>query len=126
MERLFKNKFFIVCLSVAVVICGFSTAFALLGYRNLARDTINTLTLPVRLVVSAVSDSSHGFAKYFRSISALEDENETLSKQNEKLAAERLAEENAKKARIREIIADKKDEALKGMSIEELEKLLDK
>ena len=48
------------------------------------------------------------------------------TKQNEKLAAERLAEENAKKARIREIIADKKDEALKGMSIEELEKLLEK
>ena len=47
------------------------------------------------------------------------------TKQAEKLAAERKAEENAKKARIREIIADKKEEALKGMSIEELEKLLD-
>ena len=48
------------------------------------------------------------------------------TKQIEKLAAEQQAEINAKKARIREIIADKKDEALKGMSIEELEKLLDK
>ena len=47
------------------------------------------------------------------------------TKQAEKLAAERKAEENAKKARIREIIADKKEAALKGMSIEELEKLLD-
>lgn len=86
MERLFKNKFFIVCLSVAVVICGASTAFALLGYKNLARDTINTLTLPGRLVVSAISNSSHGFAKYFRSISSLEEQNDELTKENEKLA----------------------------------------
>ena len=47
------------------------------------------------------------------------------TKQAEKLAAEQKAQENARKARIREIIADKKDEALKGMSIEELQKLLD-
>ena len=47
------------------------------------------------------------------------------TKQAEKLAAELKAQENTRKARIREIIADKKEEALKGMSIEELEKLLD-
>ena len=41
------------------------------------------------------------------------------TKQAEKLAAEQKAQENARKARIREIIADKKDEALK------LQKLLD-
>ena len=87
MERLFKNKFFIICLCIAAVICGLSSTFALLGYKNLARDVINVLTLPGRLVVSAVSDSSRGFSKYFRSISALEDENSALTKQNEALEA---------------------------------------
>ena len=46
------------------------------------------------------------------------------TKQGEKLAAERKVEEDAKKNRIREIIADKRDEELKSMSIEQLEKLL--
>lgn len=87
MERLFKNKFFIVCLSIAVVICGFSSTFALLGYKNLARDVINVLTLPGRLVVSAFTDSARGFSKYFRSLSALDEENEALAKQNEALKA---------------------------------------
>ena len=85
MERLFKNKFFIICLSAAMVICGVSTAFALLGYRNLARDAINTLTLPGRLVVSAVSDSSRGFRKYFGSVKALKEQNEALEQENQEL-----------------------------------------
>lgn len=87
MERLFKNKFFIVCLSIAVVVCGLSSTFALLGYKNLARDVINTLTLPGRLIVSAIGDSSRGFSKYFRSLSALEESNEKLKQQNEALTS---------------------------------------
>ena len=99
MERLFKNKFFIVCLSIAVVVCGLSSTFALLGYKNLARDVINTLTLPGRLIVSAIGDSSRGFSKYFRSLSALEESNEELKQQNEALTsaandAEALRAEN--------------------------------
>ncbi len=99
MERLFKNKFFIVCLSIAVVVCGLSSTFALLGYKNLARDVINTLTLPGRLIVSAIGDSSRGFSKYFRSLSALEENNEELKQQNEALTsaandAEALRAEN--------------------------------
>ena len=87
MERLFKNKFFIICLSVALVICGVSSAFALLGYKNLARDAINTLTLPGRLVVSAVTDSSRGFRKYFGSVKALKEQNAELEKENSELEA---------------------------------------
>ena len=47
-------------------------------------------------------------------------------KQAEKQAAIDKAEKDAKKKRIREIIASKKEAELEGMSIEELEKLLDK
>lgn len=93
MERLFKNKFFIVCLCVALAICGISTAFSLLGYHNLARDAINTLTLPGRLVVSAVSDSSRGFRKYFGSVKALKEQNEALEKENQEL--KQAADESA-------------------------------
>ena len=46
------------------------------------------------------------------------------TKKAEKQAAIIEAEQEAKKKRIREIIASKKDDALKNMSIEELEKLL--
>ncbi|MBQ7172565.1 MAG: rod shape-determining protein MreC [Clostridia bacterium] len=99
MERLFKNKFFIVCLCAALVICGASTAFALLGYKNLARDTINTLTLPGRWIVSAVTDSSRGFRKYFGSVKALREQNEALEQENQELkhsveSADLLQKEN--------------------------------
>ena len=46
------------------------------------------------------------------------------TKQAEKAAAVAKAEADAKKKRIREIIASKKDAALEGMSIEDLEKML--
>lgn len=47
------------------------------------------------------------------------------TKQADKLAAIELAEKIEKKKRIRELIADKKDEALKNMSVEDLEKMLE-
>ena len=46
-------------------------------------------------------------------------------KNEEKLAAAAKIERDAQNAHIREIIADKKDEALKNMSIEDLQKLID-
>ena len=47
------------------------------------------------------------------------------TKQAEKLAAVSKAEADAKKKHIRELIADKKDEELKNMSVEDLEKMLE-
>lgn len=47
------------------------------------------------------------------------------TKQADKQAAIESAEKAAKKKRIRELIADKKDEALKNMSVEDLEKMLE-
>lgn len=45
-------------------------------------------------------------------------------KLSEKEAAKAQAENKARKQRIMEILADKRDDALKGKSIEELEKML--
>lgn len=45
-------------------------------------------------------------------------------RQNEIAAKKNMAETRQKNARIRELIAEKQNEALKGKSIEELEKLL--
>lgn len=107
--KIFKNKFFIICLCVAVVIAGASTTFSLMGYRALGRDIIGTAAFPVRWIASVFTNAADGFGTYFSSINALTDDVESLKEENaalkEQLArAEMLEAENA---RLREYLAMK-------------------
>ena len=97
--KLFKNKFFIICLCVAVVLCAVPSTFALMGYGSLARNIVGTLTLPFRWCGTAVTNAFEGFGKYFGSVDALRAENEALERKNEALEerleqAELLEREN--------------------------------
>ncbi len=107
--KIFKNKFFIVCLCVAVVLAGLSSTFALMGYRSLARDILGTVATPFRWVAGVFTNAADGFGKYFQSIdrlteqkTALEEENAALKEQIER--AELLERENA---RLREYLGMK-------------------
>lgn len=90
--KLFKNKFFIICLAVAVVLCAVPSTFALMGYRGLAKNIIGTLTSPLQWCVTVVGNAFEGFGRYFTGINRLQEENEALEQEN---AALREQIENA-------------------------------
>ena len=80
--KLFKNKFFIICLAVAVVLCAVPSTFALMGYRGLAKNIVGTLTSPLQWCVTVVGNAFEGFGRYFAGIDHLREENEALEQEN--------------------------------------------
>lgn len=97
--KLFKNKFFIVSLSVALAIAVVMSVFSLMGYRALVRNVLGTVATPFRAVGTLVCNAVEGFGKYWQSIDALTDRNAALADENAALReqlerAERLEAEN--------------------------------
>ena len=86
--KLFKNKFFLICLCVAVVLSVTATTFSLMGYRALVRDAVGTVTYPFRWIGNKIADAGEGFAAYFGSVKALRAQNETLREENQSLQAQ--------------------------------------
>lgn len=83
--KLFQNKFFIICLCIAVVLCAVPSTFALMGYQGLAKNIVGTLTVPFRWGVTLVGNAFEGFDRYFTSIKAVNEENEALKEENSNL-----------------------------------------
>ncbi len=99
MRNLFQNKFFIICLCVAIVLAVVPSTFALMGYGGLAKNILGTVTFPVRWCFGAIADGFEGWSMYFASIDALKAQNDALESENQELSdrlenAELLEEEN--------------------------------
>ena len=97
--RIFQNKFFIICLCIALVLTIVPSVFAIMGYRSLAKNIVGTVTMPVRWVATTVGNAFEGFGKYFGSIKILNEKNQALIDENEALKeqlqnAELLEKEN--------------------------------
>ena len=97
--KLFKNKFFIVCLTVAVAVAVLMSVFSLMGYRALVRNVLGTVATPFRAIGNLFCGAVEGFGKHFQSIDALEKKNAELEEKNRALRerieqAERLEAEN--------------------------------
>ena len=97
--RIFQNKFFLVCLCIALVLTIVPSVFAIMGYRSLAKNIVGTVTMPVRWVATTVGNAFEGFGKYFGTMRALNEENKALIDENEQLKeqlkdAELLEKEN--------------------------------
>ena len=97
--RIFQNKFFIICLCIALVLTIVPSVFAIMGYRSLAKNIVGTVTMPVRWVATTIGNAFEGFGKYFGNMKALNEENKALIDENaalkEQLAqAELLEREN--------------------------------
>ena len=107
--KLFQNKFFLICLCVAVVLAAVPSTFAILGYGSLARNIVGTVTVPLRWCVSVVGNAVEGYQRYFQSIDALAEKNQTLQEEKDSLEqrleeAELLEKENE---RLREYLGMK-------------------
>ena len=76
--KLFRNKFFLVCLCIALILAIVPSVFSLMGYQSLAKNIVGTVTFPVRWCITAVADGFSGFGTYFQSVDALVEENEKL------------------------------------------------
>lgn len=107
--KLFQNKFFIICLCVAVVIAGVSSTFAIMGYNALARNILGTIATPFRWVGTVFTNAVEGFGKYFGSIDDLSEQNAALEQENAALRAELERAELVEKEneRLREYLSMK-------------------
>lgn len=83
--RIFQNKFFLICLCIALVLTIVPSVFAVMGYRGLAKNIVGTVTMPVRWVATVVGDAFEGWGKYFGTMKALNEENQALIDENEAL-----------------------------------------
>lgn len=97
--KLFQNKFFLICLCVAVVLCAVPSTLSIMGYSGLAKNVIGTVTYPIRWCITAIGDGFEGIGRYFTGIDALSEQNQALKEENaalrEEIArAERLEKEN--------------------------------
>lgn len=83
--KLFQNKFFLVCVCIALVLAVVTSTFSLMGYHALARDIVGTVTMPVRWCITAVTNAAEGFVKHFQSVDKLLEQNRQLEEENKAL-----------------------------------------
>ena len=80
--RIFQNKFFLICLCIALVLTIIPSVFSIMGYQSLAKNIVGTVTMPIRWVATVVGNAFEGFGKYFGNMKALNEENLALIDEN--------------------------------------------
>lgn len=95
----FKNKFFIICLTVVLCLTVFSSVMAATGNAWFLKDTFGIIATPFRYVFNVSCDAVSGFVDYFTEFDRLREENEALKQKNAELEQNRseldvLKEEN--------------------------------
>lgn len=76
--KIFKNRFFIVILSIALFLTILTSTLSVMGYTDPIKNVLNTVTVPLRYAGQKVSESINGFRNYFVSVKGLQAENEEL------------------------------------------------
>ena len=98
--RYFKNRFFLISLTVVLCLTVFSVVLSAGGHAWFLKDALNVIATPFRSVFNACADGLAGFVDYFTEFDRLLAENEKLRQENEELQKlkadlEVLKEENA-------------------------------
>lgn len=83
--KLFQNKFFLICLCVAVVLCAVPSTLSVMGYGGLVKNVLGTVTTPFRWCITVVGNGFEGIGRYFDSVEAVHEKNEELERQNQEL-----------------------------------------
>ena len=108
--KFFKNKFFIIVMSLALFIVIFTATLSVMGQTGPINNTLNVLATPFRYAGLKIGEAFEGFSRYFNSIDELDKENQSLIDEIERLEGE-LADSQAIKEeneRLREYIEFKK------------------
>lgn len=97
--KFLKNRFFIICLTVALCLTVFSSVMAATGNASFVKDMFGILSSPIRFVFNKTYDAFSGFADYFTEFDRLRSENEELRAaqsdyEKSKSEADALREEN--------------------------------
>ena len=109
--KIFKNRFFIIFLSIALFFSILGATLSIMGVKNPIKNILNTVTLPIRYVGEKIGESYEGFKSYFASIDKIREENSSLKEEIESLEtlltdAQAAKDENA---RLRDYIDIKKN-----------------
>ncbi len=83
--RYFKNKFFLIALTVVLCLTVFSVVLSFSGHAWFLKDAFNVISTPFRVAFNYCADGLQGFAEYFTEFDRLSKENEELRKENEEL-----------------------------------------
>jgi len=78
MKRFFKNKFFYITVTVALLLVIVPTVLLSMGKTFFLRDAVTVIFKPVEKLFSSVTDSLEGFSAYFYKFDELAAENEAL------------------------------------------------
>ncbi len=94
LKRLFKNKFFLaaVCVALALSVC--TAVLAFMGVPSPLKNIFGTLATPFRWCAAQISEGLEGYTVYFRKIDGLVEKNKQLEEENASLR-EQLAEAEA-------------------------------
>lgn len=81
----FKNKFFIIALTVVLCLTVFSVVLSFSGHAWFLKDALNVISTPFRNAFNYCADGVTGFFDYFTEFERISKENEELRKENEEL-----------------------------------------
>lgn len=76
--QFFKSKFFIIALTVALILAIVPTVLSVMGLSSYVRAALGTLVSPFRAAISYAADGIEGFTEYFTEYDRLAKENEEL------------------------------------------------
>lgn len=76
--KFLKSKFFIISLFCAIILVVVPTVLSFMGQGAVVTKAVGLVTTPVRLGVTKISSSIHGFVDYFEEFDALSAENRIL------------------------------------------------
>ena len=81
----FKNKFFLICLTVVLCLTVFSVVLSFSGHSWFLKDAFNVISTPFRIAFNYCADGIKGFSEYFTEFDRISKENDELRKENEEL-----------------------------------------
>lgn len=108
--KFFKNKFFIILLSIAVFAAILTATLSIMNVTDPIKDLANTVATPFRALGNTIKESFEGYSKYFSTINKLESENNALESEIDLLESQ-LADANAireENERLRDYLEIKK------------------
>ena len=86
--KLFRSRFLVVCIAIALVLVLVPSVFAAIGRTDLLRSGLMTVSKPFSIAASKVADAVNGFTDIFTDYDRLKEENAALRAEVEELRSQ--------------------------------------